>query len=157
MGGSPGLVVWVTTHVWEVVGSNPGAIYWMDIFSNWFVVKIVLFVWKDLKHKRKRPGLAHLKKFVQAVSGSVTDWLRSTKPFFIIFLVTRSRGGFEANYTEMGKVEQMQKILFHLELRSFTNFFTIFFIFFIMIGSIIMKFKIRYNGREMEWCIESAW
>ena len=34
------------------VGSNPGALYWMDVFSHWFVERIVLFVWKT-KHKRK--------------------------------------------------------------------------------------------------------
>ena len=33
------------THVWEVVGSNPGAV----TFSYWFVVKSVSFVWKDQK------------------------------------------------------------------------------------------------------------
>ena len=27
-----------------VVGSNTGTIYWMDIFSHIFVVKIVMFV-----------------------------------------------------------------------------------------------------------------
>ena len=31
MVGSPGLVVKVTTHVQEVVGSNPGAVYLMDM------------------------------------------------------------------------------------------------------------------------------
>ena len=34
----------------------------LDIFSQYFVVKIVLFVWKDRKETKKRPGLAHLKK-----------------------------------------------------------------------------------------------
>ena len=34
-----------TTHVKEVVGSNPDAIYWMDItFFTYIVEKIVLFV-----------------------------------------------------------------------------------------------------------------
>ena len=31
-------------HFPKVVGSNPGTIYWMDIFSHIFVVKIVMFV-----------------------------------------------------------------------------------------------------------------
>ena len=31
---------------------NPGIIYWMDIFSHLFVVRIVMFVWKD-GNKRK--------------------------------------------------------------------------------------------------------
>ena len=30
--GSPGLVVWEEVHVPKVVGSNPSAVYWMDIF-----------------------------------------------------------------------------------------------------------------------------
>ena len=34
-GGSPGLVVMEETHVMKVMGSNPGAIYWMDMtFSH---------------------------------------------------------------------------------------------------------------------------
>ena len=43
------LVQWlrVTTHVREVMGLNPCAVYWMEIFSHWFVVKIILFVWKE--------------------------------------------------------------------------------------------------------------
>ena len=35
------------THIPKVVSSNPGTIYWMDIFSHLFVVKIVMCVWKD--------------------------------------------------------------------------------------------------------------
>ena len=31
----------------------------LDIFSHWFVVKFVLFVWKDRKLTKKRPGLAN--------------------------------------------------------------------------------------------------
>ena len=40
--------LWVMTYVQKFVGSNPSALYWMDIISQWFV-KIVLFVWKDLE------------------------------------------------------------------------------------------------------------
>ena len=32
------------TRVQKVVGSNPSTIYWMDIFSQLFVVIIVMFV-----------------------------------------------------------------------------------------------------------------
>ena len=32
MGGSPGLVIMVDDSCWKVMGSNPGATYWMDIF-----------------------------------------------------------------------------------------------------------------------------
>ena len=32
------------THVPKVEGSNPGTVYWMDIFSHVFVEKIVMFV-----------------------------------------------------------------------------------------------------------------
>ena len=38
---------WMTTHVREVMDLNPCAVYWMEIFSHWFVVKIILFVWKE--------------------------------------------------------------------------------------------------------------
>ena len=36
--GSPGL--WEETHVPKVVVSNPGTLYWMDIFSHLFVVQL---------------------------------------------------------------------------------------------------------------------
>ena len=45
-----------TTHVQEVVGSNPDAIYWMDIFSHGFIVKVVLFVRKRTKINEKEAG-----------------------------------------------------------------------------------------------------
>ena len=32
------------SRVQEVVGLNPSAVYWMDIFSHIFVIKIVMFV-----------------------------------------------------------------------------------------------------------------
>ena len=34
---------WINAFL-KVVGSNPGTVYWMDIFSHIFVVKIVMFV-----------------------------------------------------------------------------------------------------------------
>ena len=40
----------------EGLSSNPSAIYWMDIFSQIFVVKILIFVWKD-KNKWKKVGI----------------------------------------------------------------------------------------------------
>ena len=42
--GSLILCLWVTTHVRKVMGSNLGAVYWMDIFSHCFVVKSVSIV-----------------------------------------------------------------------------------------------------------------
>ena len=33
---------WDETRVPKIVGSNPSTIYWMDIFSHLFVVKIVM-------------------------------------------------------------------------------------------------------------------
>ena len=44
LGGSPGLLVIGETRDSKVMGSNPSTIYWMDIFSHTFVVKIVMFV-----------------------------------------------------------------------------------------------------------------
>jgi len=32
-----------------VMGSNPGTVFFMDIFSHIFDVQIVMFVWKDQK------------------------------------------------------------------------------------------------------------
>ena len=45
----------------KVVGSNPGTVYWMDIFSHIFVVKICNVCLKRPKINKKRPGLTHLK------------------------------------------------------------------------------------------------
>ena len=36
--------LWEETHVPKTVSSNPGIIYWMDIFSHLFAVKIVMCV-----------------------------------------------------------------------------------------------------------------
>ena len=47
------LWLWEKTHVPKVVGLNPSTVDWMDIFSHLFVVKFVMFVWKD-KNKWKR-------------------------------------------------------------------------------------------------------
>ena len=47
LGGSPGLAV-------KVVGSNPGTGYWMDIFSQLSVVRIVMCVFEKDENKRKR-------------------------------------------------------------------------------------------------------
>ena len=42
MGGSPVIVVMGETHVKKDVSSNLCTVYWMDIFSHLFVVKIVI-------------------------------------------------------------------------------------------------------------------
>ena len=39
--------------------SNPGTIYWMDIFSYLFVVKIVMCVEKSTKINEKEARVAH--------------------------------------------------------------------------------------------------
>ena len=44
MGGSPDSWLWEETHVPMIVGLNPNTVYWMDIFSHIFVVKIIMFV-----------------------------------------------------------------------------------------------------------------
>ena len=54
MGGSPGLVVMGRDSCPKVVGSNPSIVYWMDMFSNIFVVKIVMFV-ENTKITKKKP------------------------------------------------------------------------------------------------------
>ena len=38
------LWLWEETHVPKVVSLNPSTVYWMDIFSHLFVVKIVMCV-----------------------------------------------------------------------------------------------------------------
>ena len=48
------LWLWVITHVREIMGLNPGAVYWMDIFHIDLLWNIVLFVWKEPKIDEKR-------------------------------------------------------------------------------------------------------
>ena len=38
----------------KVMGLNPGTVYWMDIFSHIFAVKIVMMSFEKTKSKRKR-------------------------------------------------------------------------------------------------------
>ena len=52
-GGSPGHWLSEETLNQKVVSLNPGAGYWKDIFSHLYVLRIVMFVWKD-ENKRKR-------------------------------------------------------------------------------------------------------
>ena len=60
------------THVWKVVGLNPGAVYWMNIWTFFTLIccKIVLFVWKRPKINKKRLWLAH---FLKRVAISMAD------------------------------------------------------------------------------------
>ena len=44
-----------------VVSLNPGARYWMDIFSHLFFVRIVMFVWKDINKQKIGRGWPILK------------------------------------------------------------------------------------------------
>ena len=43
----------VMTHTRKVVGSNPSAVYWMDIFSHCFVVKMFIVYLKRPKINEK--------------------------------------------------------------------------------------------------------
>ena len=45
--------LWEETYVPNVVSSNPSIVYWMDIFSHLFVVKIVLVCLKNTETKQK--------------------------------------------------------------------------------------------------------
>ena len=49
--GAGALVLWLWEEIFvpKVVGSDPSTVYWMDIFSHLFVVRIVKFAWKDEK------------------------------------------------------------------------------------------------------------
>ena len=59
----------MTTHVQEVVGSNPSAVYWMDIFTL-ICCKNCIVCFKTPKINKKRPGLAHIFKDVKFVNGN---------------------------------------------------------------------------------------
>ena len=54
-------MVWEETHVPKVVGSNPSTVYWMDIYSHSFVVKL----FEKTKMNEKRPGRSLFKKVAQ--------------------------------------------------------------------------------------------
>ena len=76
---SPCLVVIGDDSCWEVVGLNPGRLYWMEFFSDWFVVNFVLFAWKDQKQMKKKPGLAHFFKKIFSFVGSISKHLQIKK------------------------------------------------------------------------------
>ena len=58
MGGSPGLVVMGGDSCYESRGFESQHCILDGHFSHLFVVKIVMFVWKDENQMKKRPGLA---------------------------------------------------------------------------------------------------
>ena len=66
--------LWEKTHVPKVVGSNPSTVYWMDIFSHLFVVKICNVCLKRLKINEKRLRLAHFFK-KNSYNGIFQLWL----------------------------------------------------------------------------------
>ena len=49
--------LWEETHVPKVIGSNPGNVYWMEIFSHIFVVKICNVCLKRPKINKKEAGV----------------------------------------------------------------------------------------------------
>ena len=58
------------------VRSRPRILDGHDIFSHWFVVKIVLLVWKRPKINKKRP-VFFKKKDKPGSSSSIRDWIRA--------------------------------------------------------------------------------
>ena len=48
--------MWEETHIPKVVSSNPGTIYWVDISSHIFVVKIVMW-FEKIKINEKEAGV----------------------------------------------------------------------------------------------------
>ena len=57
----------MTTHVREVVGSNPGSVYWMDFFALIYRKNCNVCLKSPIINK-KRPGLAHFLKMVYNVN-----------------------------------------------------------------------------------------
>ena len=51
----------MTTHC-KVVGSNPGAVYWVDIFHIDFLLKLYWCLFEKAKNKRKRGRVCPFKK-----------------------------------------------------------------------------------------------
>ena len=51
--------LWEENNVLKVMGLNAGTVYWMDIFTHIFVVKICNVFLKRPKINEKEAGLAH--------------------------------------------------------------------------------------------------
>ena len=69
----------------KVVGSNPSAVFWMDIFSYWFVVKLYcLFEMTKNIRKRDRGWPIFEKKLVRVAlkSCTTTQWAVRNDPYW---------------------------------------------------------------------------
>ena len=49
--------LWEETHVQKVVSLNPDTVYWMDICSHLFVVKITICVFEKTKIHEEEAGV----------------------------------------------------------------------------------------------------
>ena len=76
MGGSPGLVVMDDNSCLKGHGFESQRHILDGHFSHWFAVKIVLFVWKDRRLKKKRPGWPIFKKRTWSSLSSRMRWAR---------------------------------------------------------------------------------
>ena len=85
-------MLWEETHVLKVVGSNPGTVFWMDIFSHLFVVKIVMmFVWKRPKINEKEAGVGpFLKTACKSPSNSLANVTESKQSQELNFLFEKA-------------------------------------------------------------------
>ena len=55
------------THVLKVVGLNHSTVYWMDIFSHAFAIKIEIFLGKDEDKQKRSRGWPIFKKYLTRV------------------------------------------------------------------------------------------
>ena len=72
--------LWEETHILKFVGSNPSTVSWMDIFSQLFVLKIVMFASKD-ENKRKTGREWPIFKIDGDEDSYLPDW--QTNLFFL--------------------------------------------------------------------------
>ena len=68
---------WPSGYGWrlKVVGSNPGAVYWMDIFH----IDLLKKLFEKTENKRKEAGFGHLKIIVYDISSTFQRNNRSNK------------------------------------------------------------------------------
>ena len=71
-------MLWETTHVLEVVGLNPGTVYWMDMtfFHIDLLLKLYCLFEKTKKINEKEAGVGPFYKKVSQKFGNSSIWSR---------------------------------------------------------------------------------
>ena len=79
--------LWEMTHFWEVVGSNPRTIYWMDM--TFFHIDWIVY-FKRPKINKKEPGFDPWKKYnieLVLINDSLIQRFKNKNIFFILTIL----------------------------------------------------------------------